>query len=65
MRVKSGWCVERAVARVELEQRLPSEGVAVVLVGVRLGHAETRVGPNLGLGFEFERDWEVESENGG
>ena len=57
--------MERAVARVELEQRLPSEGVAVVLVGVRLGHAETRVGPNLGLGFEFERDWEVESENGG
>jgi len=22
----------------------------------------TRMGSNLGLGFEFERDWELESE---
>jgi len=31
-------------------------------MGVRLGHEETRVGSNLGLGFEFERDREVESD---
>ena len=40
----------------------PGECVAVVLMGARLGHEGTRVGSNLGLGFEYERDWEVESE---